>query len=409
VFLNQIKTVQKVNKNILSKSSTLVIRTPAVPADSKVLHYFNQNIYTIKKRAEVLGLISKGLYTIAVAGTHGKTTTSTMIAHLLKSAGVDILSFLGGISTNYHTNYIPPVGEYPFMVAEADEFDRSFLHLHPDVSVITATDADHLDIYGDHKEMHKNFIEYAKRTKKDGKLYIKNDIDILSQFKTPHETYSATQEANYYADKIRIKDSMFIFDFNTPHGVIKNMQTGMPGFHNVENATVALAVCLELGLTERQLRKGLKSFAGVKRRFEYIIRTKNHIYIDDYAHHPEELKAAILSAKALYPKMKVTGIFQPHLYSRTRDFAAGFAQSLDLLDNIILLDIYPARELPIKGVTSKIIFDLMKNPHKILLKKEALINYLKQQKKQAPVLLTLGAGDIDKLVLPISLLYKKTT
>ncbi len=418
VFDDQIKTIKKQFKNFeeqyiayfekklnISKNSILIVRTPAVPKEHKAFKWLVDNEYNIIKRSELLGLISKNYYTIAVAGTHGKTTTSTMIAHILKNAGVDVLAFLGGISTNYQTNYIANTGEYPFVVVEADEFDRSFLHLKPDVSVITATDADHLDIYGNHDEMEKTFIAFSKKTKKDGVLFAKKEIPQIAKFRNPHFTYSIKVDAEINAEKIRVTDGDYIFSYRDADVKWNNIICGLPGSHNVENATAAIAVCRYLGLTEKQIKKGLKTFAGVKRRFEYIIKEKNFVYIDDYAHHPEELKAAINSAKMLYPNKKITGIFQPHLYSRTRDFADGFAASLDLLDEVILMDIYPAREKPMKGITSQIVFDMMKNKNKRLVTKE---NLMKEMKKYKPeVLMTLGAGDIDTFVIPLKNYYNK--
>ncbi|MDZ4758895.1 MAG: UDP-N-acetylmuramate--L-alanine ligase [Bacteroidota bacterium] len=417
-FDDQVKTLKKqlsfleeqyINyfgrKLSISKNNILIVRTPAVPAEHKGFKWLVENDYNIVKRSELLGLISKNYYTIAVAGTHGKTTTSTMIAHILKSSGVDVLAFLGGISTNYQTNYIANTGEYPFVVVEADEFDRSFLHLKPDVSIVTATDADHLDIYGNHAEMEKTFIAFSKKTKKDGILFAKKEIPQIAHFRKPNSTYSIYVDADINSEKIKVVNGDYKFTYKDADVKWNNIICGLPGSHNVENATAAIAVCKYLGLTEKQIKKGLKTFAGVKRRFEYIIKLKDFVYIDDYAHHPEELKAAINSAKMLYKDKKITGIFQPHLYSRTRDFAKGFAESLDLLDEIILMDIYPAREKPMKGVTSKIIFDLMKNKNKVLVSKENLMKEIKKYKPE--VLLTLGAGDVDTFISPLKKYYSK--
>lgn len=418
VFDDQVKTIKKQLSNLeeqyikyfgrklsVSKNNILIVRTPAVHKEHKAFKWLVNNEYNIIKRSELLGLISKNYYTIAVAGTHGKTTTSTMIAHILKNSGVDVLAFLGGISTNYQSNFISNTGEYPFAVVEADEFDRSFLHLNPDVSVITATDADHLDIYGNHGEMEKTFIAFSKKTKKDGVLFAKKEIPEIAQFRKPNSTYSIYVNADINSEKIKVVNGDYIFSYKDSEVKWHNIICGLPGTHNVENATVAIAVCKYLGLTEKQIKKGLKTFAGVKRRFEYIIKEKNFVYIDDYAHHPEELKAAINSAKMLYPNKKITGIFQPHLYSRTRDFAKGFAESLDLLDDVILMDIYPAREKPMKGVTSQLVFDMMKNKNKRLVTKENLMKEIKKYKPE--VLMTLGAGDIDTFVAPLEKYFSK--
>ncbi|MSQ78650.1 MAG: UDP-N-acetylmuramate--L-alanine ligase [Flavobacteriaceae bacterium] len=388
----------------LLKNSTLIIRTPAVPAESKILNYLNGEGYKIKKRAEVLGLISNHYFSIAVAGTHGKTTTSAMVAHILKVAKVDVLAFLGGIASNFNSNYVEAETECPFVVLEADEYDRSFLHLTPMVSIITSVDADHLDIYRNANDFVDGFVDFSKKTRTDGMLIVKQELS--AKFKRPHVTYSIRLEADFMGKNIKVKDGAFVFDLQYGDSKIKNVVLGMAGKHNVENAVAASAACLDLGVTPLQLRKGLKTFKGVKRRFEYIVLQKDFVYIDDYAHHPEELRAAIESVRMMYPAKKITGIFQPHLFSRTRDFAADFARSLSMLDKVILMDIYPAREKSIKGVTSKLIFDKIDNKNKVLLSASAVLDYLKKN-KPGQVLMTLGAGDIDTLVKPIANLFRK--
>lgn len=382
------------------KASTLVVLTPAIPQDHQGWQWLKSQKYKIYKRAKVLGLISSNFYTIAVAGTHGKTTTSTLIAHILKDNGVDIMAFLGGISANYQTNYIAPETEYPFMVVEADEFDRSFLHLNPNDAVITSTDADHLDIYGKHDAMYESFVDFSKCLKPGGLLLIKKDIEIYTRFRKRKVSYSINRDADFRADRIRVSKGKFYFDLLAGPMVWKNMEVGLPGWHNVENALAAAVICLNLGLGEKQIRKSLANFKGVKRRFEYILREDDFKYIDDYAHHPSELEAAIRSARTLYPGKKLTGVFQPHLYTRTRDFAVGFAQSLSLLDEVFMLDIYPARELPLPGVDSQMILDQVQAPFKKLVTKKQLVKEL--QKRSPEVLLTLGAGDIDTMVEPIA-------
>lgn len=384
----------------LKKESCLVVLTPAIPKDHQEWKWLVEHDFTIMKRSQVLGVITDVYQTIGVAGTHGKTTTSTLIAHILKQSTVDCAAFLGGISSNYQTNLLlnqssnQPINQY--MVVEADEFDRSFLTLHPSIAIITSTDADHLDIYGEHNELKKSFLAYASQCKDTGTLIIKKGLDITEDLKRPFLTYSVKEMADAYASNIRINGDEYSFDFSFGNHSIKNLVLGIPGLHNVENAVAASVACLLAGVTETELKAGLASFKGVKRRFEYIIKRPDFVYIDDYAHHPEELRAIISSVKNMYPNKKIVAAFQPHLFSRTRDFVDGFAESLSLLDNVVLLDIYPARELPMEGVTSQIVFDKMTSPNKILCSKAEAVELLKQQ--QPEVLLTLGAGDIDQLV-----------
>lgn len=372
--------------------STLVIFTPAIPKDSEILNYFINSGFQLFKRSQVLGLISRGKYTIAVAGTHGKTTTSTMVAHILKHSGVDCSAFLGGISSNYNSNVL--YGKNDIVVVEADEYDRSFLTLYPDIAVITSMDADHLDIYGDHSHLQESFRLFASQIKAGGTLIRKRGLPLDSGI-----TYSTTQEADVTASNIRIENGSFYFDFKNRDTEIKNIQLGIPGFHNVENATAATEAALMAGVSPEAIKAALEDFRGVKRRFEYIVKTPEHIYIDDYAHHPEELRAAITSVKKLYPDRKLVTIFQPHLYTRTRDFADGFAEVLDLTDELIMIDIYPARELPIEGVNSDMILNRMQLANKRKLGKKEAVEAIRNE--QPALLLTVGAGDIDQLVEPL--------
>jgi UDP-N-acetylmuramate--alanine ligase len=392
------------------KSQILIVYTPAVPKDHSEYQFFNTNGFNIKKRAEVLGLITESSRTIAVAGTHGKTTTSSLIAHILKTAGLDPTAFLGGITKNYNTNLLlskdlsvapsplERTGVRSLTVVEADEYDRSFLTLHPEIAVITSADADHLDIYGDADSVEESFSLFAGLAEE--KLIIKKSITEKIRSNKKAITYSIEDKyADYYGFNIMIEDGFYHYEVDTPNGVFKNMLMGLPGKHNVENSIAAVAVACEMHISERYIREALKTFAGVKRRFDYQIKTPSLVFIDDYAHHPEELKATINSAREMYPGKKITGIFQPHLFSRTKDFADDFAKSLDLLDECILLDIYPARELPIEGVTSQMLLDKMKAADKIVCRKDVLLEEL--GKREIEVLLTMGAGDIDKLVEPI--------
>jgi UDP-N-acetylmuramate--alanine ligase len=371
--------------------STLIIFTPAIPKDSQILNFFKNRGFELFKRSQVLGLISRGMYTVAVAGTHGKTTTSTMVAHILKDSGVDCSAFLGGISSNYHSNVL--YGKNNIVVVEADEYDRSFLTLYPDIAVITSMDADHLDIYGDHSHLTDSFKMFASQIKEGGVLIHKQGLPLDIGY-----TYSITGKADAEAQNVRIENGSFYFDFKNNDTEIRDIELGIPGFHNVENATAATEVCLRLGVSGDDIKIALESFRGVHRRFEYIVKSDEHIYIDDYAHHPEELRAAITSVKKLYPDKKLVTIFQPHLYTRTRDFADGFAEVLDMTDELILLDIYPARELPIEGVNSEMILSRMKMANKRIAGKQEAVEIIRNEKPE--LLLTVGAGDIDTLVEP---------
>ncbi len=382
---------------VTSNEKILVIFTPAIPQDSAEKNWFIQNDFSLKKRSEVLGYITAQSPTVAVAGTHGKTTTSTLVAHLLQSAQISCNAFLGGISSNYGTNLL--LGQKnSWTIVEADEFDRSFLTLSPKMAVITSMDADHLDVYGDDTHVKEGFNLFAQKVEKEGFVLYKKDLPLNTELLHTKNiaTYSISEKATYTGDNIRIQNGKYIFDLKGPDFEFLDLEVGLPGRHNVENATAACILALKCGCDEAQIRKGLASFRGVQRRFEYIISTPNITYIDDYAHHPTELTAAILSAKELFPEKKITGIFQPHLYSRTRDFLNDFARSLELLDEIILLPIYPARELPIEGITSEKLLAEINKPNKKLLHKSEVLPYFKNH--SAEVLLTLGAGDIDTLV-----------
>ena len=384
------------------KSGSLIIITPAIPKYHTELNFLKDNGYELYKRSQVLGMISAEFHLVAVAGTHGKTTTSSMIAHLLKHAGRDITAFLGGIATNYNSNYIANQNKdgKAIAVVEADEFDRSFLTLHPDVAVVTSADADHLDIYGDKTHLEDSFKAFISQVKANGKLFINEKIakDLVSDdYDKSANTYGINR-GQFFASNITMSSGFFEFNYCDEQCNINNLMLGVPGFHNVENATVAIAVALDLGLTPEEIKAGIESYRGVKRRFEYIIKSEKIVFVDDYAHHPTEIESFLKSLKAMYPDKKVTAIFQPHLFTRTRDFVDGFAESLDIADEVILLDIYPAREEPIEGVTSKIIFDKMKT-EKVLINKEMLLSHLETEDFE--VIATIGAGDIDKLVQPI--------
>ncbi len=384
--------------------NTLVVYTPAIPHDLKELLYVQEHGYTLLKRSKTLGEIAKGQRCLAVAGTHGKTTTSTLLAHIFTDSKVGCSAFLGGISKNYDTNLL--VSHNPTIVAEADEFDRSFLQLFPEIAVITAMDADHLDIYGDLKHVHEAFQAFAGQV--SGTVITKLGLDI-----TPNHTkarimrYSYNDpRADFYADNLR-KDECGYFTFNLkyPDGVIKDCRVGVPGWVNVENAVAAAAIALVYGIDPEAIRHALGTFLGVKRRFDIHVNRPGCAYIDDYAHHPNEISTAISSMRDIFPGRRLTAIFQPHLYTRTRDFADEFAKALSAVDKLILLDIYPAREEPIPGVSSRLIFDKVTAPEKVLLKKEMLMKYLEDEK--IDTLITFGAGNIDRFIPQITDMLNK--
>jgi UDP-N-acetylmuramate--alanine ligase len=375
----------------------LVVYTPAVPDTHLELQYFREQGFPVKKRAEVLGIISRSKKTAAVAGTHGKTTTSSLLAHILRACDVPVTAFLGGIAQNFGSNFI--WGESDWVVVEADEYDRSFLHLHPDAAVIMSMDADHLDIYGDKKALQESgFRAFARQLKPGGKLWIQEKWQ--NELGAGASTHSfGIENGEVQAKNIHVSEGYFVFDYESEAVSIKGLKLPLPGRHNVENATAAITLALHIGAAPEKIAAALEAFKGVARRFDFIVRKKDRVYIDDYAHHPEELKAAIGAAREFYPGKRITGLFQPHLFTRTRDFVDGFAEALDLLDEAILLDIYPAREAPIPGVTSEIILDRMKMKHKSLLSRKAALDKIKEERPE--VLLSLGAGDIDRLVEPI--------
>ena len=378
----------------------LIIYTPAIPKNNNEYVHLSDCGYKLWKRSEVLGLITAEAFTIAVGGTHGKTTTSTIIAHILRQNGIDCTAFLGGISKNYNTNLLlsQKTETTEVMVVEADEFDRSFLTLHPDIATITSMDADHLDIYGDHNAMISSYKEFASQVKPDGTLIFKSGLP-LKEMHPRTLTYGMEIPADFSVQNIRIQNSNYLFDLVADGTTHKDFRMQWPGRHNVENAAGAIAACITYGISVEGIKKSLDSFEGVKRRFDYQLRSEQVTFIDDYAHHPAELSATILSVKELYKGKKVLGIFQPHLFTRTRDFADGFGASLSLLDELILLDIYPARELPIPGVTSEMIAEKVTILNKKVCSKETLIQEV--MKSSASVILTLGAGDIDQLVHPL--------
>ena len=387
--------------------STLVVYTPAVPKDLGELIYVQEHGYRVIKRSRMLGEISEGQRCMAVAGTHGKTTTSTLVSHIFTASGEGCSAFLGGISKNYGTNLL--IHENNVVVAEADEFDRSFLQLFPEIAIITSMDPDHLDIYGDEAHIREAFKAFASQV--SGTVIVKQGLDI-----TPADTgariltYSYDDPtADFHAVLTDGDGTGFThFDLNWPGGIISDCVVGIPGWVNIENAVGAAAIGLTYGLDPEKIREALTSFGGVKRRFDIQLKSDRCIYIDDYAHHPREISASLTSIRGNFPKHKLTAIFQPHLYTRTRDFADGFAESLSIVDRLILLDIYPAREEPIPGVTSEIIFRNVTAPEKVLLKKEELMDYMKGlELGEKEVFVTVGAGDIDRFVEPINALLNE--
>jgi UDP-N-acetylmuramate--alanine ligase len=377
--------------NLIPTDLDLIVYTPAIPDSNQEKKYLLKSGIPFKKRAEVLGWVSNEKKILAVAGTHGKTSTCAILTHILKTGGVDCNAFLGGIATNYKSNFI--AGKSSVVVVEADEYDRSFLHLSPFAAAITSMDADHLDIYQDAKQMKSSgFSAFSKKIKKGGHLFLNAGLQLRKPINVSKRHYGVEQ-GDIQARNIKVKNGYFYFDYCDGKTVWKDLKFTLPGVHNVENAVAAISLARLVKVNEAAARKALASFKGIKRRFEFIIRKKALTYIDDYAHHPTELVAAIKAARMLYPERKLTGVFQPHLYSRTKDFKIGFAAALDLLDEAILIPIYPAREKPIKGVTSKSIFDLMKSKNKKIVAKEELIAFINNEK--IDVLMTLGAGDID--------------
>ncbi|GAB3943579.1 UDP-N-acetylmuramate--L-alanine ligase [Spirosoma harenae] len=378
-------------------AETLVIYTPAVPKTHHEYIYLTEKGFILQKRSQVLGLLAGQMTTIGVAGTHGKTTTSSMVTHILRDSGVNCAAFLGGITANYGTNFLlnEPAEDLRSVicVVEADEFDRSFLTLFPKYAIVTSTDADHLDIYGAHEAVLESFGLFVSQIEPDGVLFMKKELTLANKTKAEVRQYSL-QAGDYYSQNLRIEQGAFIFDLVYPNGIISDIHLMVPGFHNVENAVAAGAVALEVGVSPDLIRSALNTYRGVRRRFEYILKTDKAILIDDYAHHPAEVYAFLSSVKALYPDRELTAVFQPHLFSRTRDFADGFAESLSLADHVILLDIYPARELPIEGVTSDLIFKNIRSKTRQKCTKEELSDVVRKTKPS--LLVTIGAGDIDQ-------------
>ncbi|MGB0522820.1 MAG: UDP-N-acetylmuramate--L-alanine ligase [Flammeovirgaceae bacterium] len=388
---------------IAEKSATLVVYTPAIPADHNELTWLKAEGFTVKKRSEVLGLITQDNFTIAVAGTHGKTTTSSMIAHILKSANHNFVAFLGGLTANYGSNLI--INQNPdedlVVVVEADEYDRSFLHLSPDIGVVTSVEADHLDIYGSAEAIEKAFAEFVGKLKDEGVLFLQNRVttDVLAQLQDGVEVRPyGIDEGAFRAESLRVENGISYFDVvvDDDANEVCDLALAVPGRHNAENATAAISVCLSLGLEPEEIQTGLSSFKGVKRRFEFIHRTDEVVYIDDYAHHPTEVGAFLEGVRGLYPNKKLTVIFQPHLFTRTRDFAQGFSESLSIADELLLLNIYPAREEPIEGVDANLILNQVTTKAKQLVADDELIELLKT--KELEVLVTVGAGNIDRFV-----------
>jgi UDP-N-acetylmuramate--alanine ligase len=371
-----------------TKETTLVVITPAVPKSHSQWAYFTQRNFEIKKRAEVLGIITKNTFCFAVAGTHGKTTTSSILAHILFQSGVDVTSFLGGIVENYNSNLVG--NGKTVTVVEADEFDRSFLHLYPNIACVTSMDADHLDIYGDSASMEASFVAFAS------KIEDKNNLFSTTQVPLEGKTVGVNEPADFEAMNIRIEKSTYIFDIKTNNELISDVRFALPGTHNLTNALTAFAMAKTYGVSNEDSKKALASFKGIKRRFSYQIQSEKLVYIDDYAHHPTEINAVHQAVSELYPGQKVLAIFQPHLFSRTRDFADDFAKSLSAFDSVLLLDIYPARELPIEGITSLWLLNMMTNTDKKVVNKNDLISEI--LKSDATVIVTVGAGDIGALV-----------
>lgn len=381
-------SVAEIPSQFLNVDNTLIVYTPAIPKNHTEFNYFKAHNFEILKRSVVLGEITRDTFCFAVAGTHGKTTTTSILGHLLYECDIPVTAFLGGVSENYNSNFILKGTEVT--VVEADEYDRSFLTLSPDMAGVTSMDADHLDIYGEAEELKKTFIEFTEKLKPNGKLFIKNGLPIKGI------TYGVEDDADYSAQNIKIVNGSYEFDLKTPNQTLVDFKFDLPGRHNLSNAIMALAMSVEYGISHQQLVKALASYNGVKRRFTYQIKTDDLVFIDDYAHHPEEINAVHQAVREMYPNKKVLAIFQPHLFSRTQDFADEFAKSLSQFDEILLLDIYPARELPIEGISSEWLLTKINNENKKLVQKSELISEIKLS--NAPIILTIGAGDIGEQV-----------
>lgn len=386
--------------NLYPKEVDMVVYTPAIPKDHKGLNFYRDNNYNLKKRSEVLGIISAERFTIAVAGSHGKTTVSSMIAHILTQSGFGCSAFLGGIAVNYNSNYIE--GKSDVVVIEADEFDRSFHRLAPDMAVVTAVDTDHLDVYGTKEAIDEAFIEFTNKISEEGFLVIKTYQSINDNLPVLDKAFYSLNdtEADVYCSKYWVVDGGYLFNLNYYGKELKGFRLNIGGYHNIENAIAAITVALELKITEENIKAALASFKGIKRRFEKVFENEKVTFIDDYAHHPEEIRVFLESVREIYPKRRITAVFQPHLFTRTRDLAEEFAKALSIADEVILLDIYPARELPIEGVTSQLIFDQLTCAGKISIPKTELISTV-QSLSSVDVLVTIGAGDIDKYLAEI--------
>ena len=384
--------IETIDPKYLQSSETLVVYTPAIPNSNVILNYFNSNHFTVLKRSEILGMITKDTFCFAVAGTHGKTTTTSILGHLMFEANQNMTAFLGGISENYNSNLIQNGSETT--VVEADEFDRSFMTLSPNFACITSMDADHLDIYGDKESLKQSFLDFSKNISNDGKLFVHESLSVEGI------TYGIDSNADYAAQNIKIVEGAYHFDLKTPNSILRNFRFHLPGSHNLNNAVAALAMALEFGCTKEKLQKGLNSYRGVKRRFSYKIKEQSFVFIDDYAHHPKEIDAVYQAITEMHPNRKVTAVFQPHLFSRTQDFGEEFAHSLSVFDAVLLLEIYPARELPITGINALWLLEKITAPFKKLVTKSALFDVIKSIDN--PVLVTMGAGDIGTLVEPLS-------
>lgn len=385
--------------SLVPKETDVVVYTPAIPADHTELNYYRDNGYTVVKRSDVLQWITEASFNVCVGGTHGKTTITTMTAHILRDTGYGCNAFLGGISANYQTNFWS--SERNVCVVEADEYDRSFLKLVPDVAIVTAMDPDHLDIYGTPQAVEDAFVQFAGRVKKGGCLISKYGLSRHNDLKANHHyTYSFDDpKADVYATNIDVIDGSYRFDINGKEWKMKDVVLHMGGLHNIENSLAAITVAKYLDIDDEKIKSAVANFKGVKRRFEYILKNDAHTIIDDYAHHPEELKALISGVRSLFTDKKCTVVFQPHLYSRTNDLVKEFAQSLDMADEVILLPIYPARELPMPGVESELILDSMQLPQKQVLTKDVMLDWMKMHKPELVVMC--GAGDIDTLLQPV--------
>ena len=393
-FTDEVEAIPASFKNT---TTTLVVYTPAIPKDHKELTFFQDNGYQVVKRSEVLGFITKNSFCLAVAGTHGKTTTSSILAHIMVESGASVSAFLGGIVENFNSNLVLKGSEYT--VVEADEFDRSFLRLSPNIACITSMDADHLDIYGDEQHLIEGFHEFAGKIKPGGSLIVRNGLNIAG------ETYGLEDNSDYSFQNIHIVDGIYHFDFKYAGGIYKDITFMKPGRHNLLNALAAIAMAVKAGIAPEKLLPHLATFKGVKRRFSYIIKEKDFVFIDDYAHHPSEINALYQAVAEMYPNTSKTIVFQPHLFTRTRDFMNDFAKSLSQFDEVILLDIYPARELPIEGITSQVLLEKITTSKKTLVSKTELIPLL--LKKRPQLLLAVGAGDIGAEVAHIKEAMKK--